>query len=451
MTKRKTVGWLVFATLMMLILVELPGVGARVCYMAGTKFYASGNYTAAATAFSGAVLLSQGSARGYVELGSTYLALKKYAYAEKAFLKARGKNDESCASCGLGMAYHGLGRNDDAETAFKRAISLDPSDVCAYYQSGKMYYNLGRYSEAIAAFKHALTLNPSFGTYEYLGNTYVYARDYEPGVDAYKKAIQLDSKDVGVHFQLGIAYDYLRRYEESIKEYKEALKLNPEHESAHYSLALAYVALHNKPAALQQYEMLRKIDSDRAAELIEHIGVSENRERGKEKLYFVPLNNFPAASLTRLVNACKQKTGIEVIVTQPVPLALSTIDKRRQQVIAEEAIALMKRRYPDLAANPNAIIIGLTDDDIYIRRRDSQFAFSYRMQGRFAVVSSARMDPLNLGGSANETLTEARLRKMVLKNIGALYYFFPLNHDPKSVLYEDVGGVEDLDKMGEDF
>ena len=111
----------------------------------------------------------------------------------------------------------------------------------------------------------------------------------------------------------------------------------------------------------------------------------------------------------------------------------------------------MKSRYANLAADPNAVVIGLTDEDMYIRGEKWQYAFSYRSGGRFAVVSSARMNPVNLGGEANDVLTESRMRKMVLKNIGVLFYFYPTNHDPKSVLYDGVAGVEDLDNMGEDF
>ena len=61
------------------------------------------------------------------------------------------------------------------------------------------------------------------------------------------------------------------------------------------------------------------------------------------------------------------------------------------------------------------------------------------------------MDPANLGGAANDLLTESRMRKMLLKNIGILYYHMPLNHDPKSLLFEDVDEVDDLDKMSDDF
>ena len=451
MTTRKTVGWLVFAALVVVIILQVPGIAASACYRAGSKFYAAGKYQAAATAFRGVVMIKPGFARGHIELGSSYLALKKYALAEKEFLKAKSIDDDSCAACGLGMTYDRLGRHDAAEKEFQRAMRLNPNDVCAYAQSGTMYYELGKYQQAIAAFKRAVELWPSYGSYMNLGNSYVYTRDYEPGIDAYKKAIQIDPKNVRAYFQLGVAYDYQQRYEEAIKVYNDVLKLDPDHESARYSLALAYLGANNKRGALEQYEIVRKTHPESAAELLEDIQVSENREKGKEKLYFVPLSDFSAAWLTKLANDCKQKTGIEVIVTQPVPFALTTVDKRRQQVIAEEAISLMRARYPDIASNPNAIVIGLTDEDLFIRREDDQYAFCYRMLGRFAVVSSARMDPVNFGGSANDLVTEARMRKMLLKNIGILYYRLPVNHDPKSLLYQDVDDVEDLDKMGDDF
>ena len=451
MTTRKTVGWLVFAALMLLLLIQVPRIGAEFCYVAGSKFSASGNYKAAAGAFRSAVLLDSNFARGYIELGTCYLALKRYDKAEKAFLKAKSINDESCASCGLGMTYYHLGRPEDAEREFKRAMSLNPADVCPYEQSAVMAYELGRYHDAIEGFKRVLTLREFFGTYEYLGNAYVFTRQYEAGVDAYKKAIELKPKEVYAHVQLAIAYDYLRQYENAAQAYKEAIKLDPKHEGAHYSLAVIYVSLHNKTAAREHYEILRKLNPNSAAELRDEIGSWEPRVRGKETLYFVPLNNFPAASLTRLVNYCKQKTGLNVIVKDPVPFTLATVDKRRQQVIAEEAIELIKVKYPSLVVDPNAVVIGLTDEDMYMRKEDWQYAFSYRTGARFAVISSARMNPVNVGGSPNDVLTEVRMRKMVLKNIGVLYYLFPTNYDPKSVLYDGVEGLEDLDKMGEDF
>jgi tetratricopeptide (TPR) repeat protein len=450
MTTRKRVGWLLFAVLLVLLVLQLPRVASAACFLGGVKFYSSGNYRAAANALEASVRLNPHFARAYVELGSSYRALKNYRKAEQAFLKARSIDDESCASCGLGMTYFELQRYDDAENAFKRSINLNPDDVCPHYQSGRMYYELGKYQEAITTFERVVRLQPSYGAFMYIGNAHVYAREFEASLAAYKQAIVLSPRNATAHRQLGIAYDYLTRYGEAVEEYKQAVLLDPEDATAHYDLARGYLELRNRPAALSEYELLRKLDAGTAAELLDD-SLWQGRVRGKEKLYLVPLGSFPPATLDKLVAHYKQKTGVEAIPMEPIPLALSTIDRRRKQVIAEEAIALMTRTYPKLAEDPNAIVIGLTADDIYAREKSWQFAFCYRLQGRFAVVSSARLDPLNLGESANEELLERRLRKIVLKNIGILYYWLPTNHNPQSVLYDEVNSVEDVDKMGENF
>jgi hypothetical protein len=61
------------------------------------------------------------------------------------------------------------------------------------------------------------------------------------------------------------------------------------------------------------------------------------------------------------------------------------------------------------------------------------------------------MDPINLGQPANDELLRTRLRKTTTKNIGILYYRKTQNDNPRSVLYSQVGGIEELDNMGEDF
>ena len=66
-------------------------------------------------------------------------------------------------------------------------------------------------------------------------------------------------------------------------------------------------------------------------------------------------------------------------------------------------------------------------------------------QGHLAVVSTAHLDDGLLGNKTQ------RLQKMVTKDIGILYFGLPQSDDPKSVLYKDVLGPIDLDRMSEDF
>jgi tetratricopeptide (TPR) repeat protein len=451
MTKRKKVGWLIFFILTAVLLLQLPRVFSQACYLVGLKFYSSRHYQAAATAFQGAVFFRPKFARGYIELGSSHLEMEENGLAEQAFLKASSIQDESCASCGLGTTYYRLGRYDEAEKAFRKAMSLNPDDICAYDQSGKMYYDLGKYQDAAAAFKREVALRPNFSVYLYLGNAHVYARQFASGVDAYSEAIRLNPVDPSAHFQLGVAYNYLERYEQAVEEYKKAIYLKPDYENAHYCLASVYVAMRNKPAALEQYEIVRKLNPERASQLFEESGLLQGRQAGKEKLYFIRIGNFSTAQLTKLLNYFKSKAGVRAISVPGVPVEVTALDTRRRQVIAEEVVALIKRRYPKLAEDPNAVVIGLIEQDMYIREKTWQFAFSYRTEGRFAIVSSARMNPVNLGEPANDDLLDHRVRKMVTKNVGLLYYLLPQNNNPKSVLYRNISGLEDLDNIGEDF
>jgi hypothetical protein len=167
-------------------------------------------------------------------------------------------------------------------------------------------------------------------------------------------------------------------------------------------------------------------------------------------LYFAPLGGFPTDSATALVAFYREKYGIEARVLDVAPIDARAWDQDRSQLVAEVLIASLKLAYPDVARNSRAVVIGLVADDLFIHDRpDWAWAFGLRAEGRFAVVSTARMGwPLGL--ASNEDAA-ARLRKMVSRDIGIMYFGLSTSDDTRSVLYHDVGGVDDLDRMGEDF
>jgi hypothetical protein len=161
--------------------------------------------------------------------------------------------------------------------------------------------------------------------------------------------------------------------------------------------------------------------------------------KGSGKVYFIPLGDFPSSTTEDLIAHYKNKYGLHVETLPNLPLKFSVVDTARQQLIAEALITLMKSAYPDLTNNPEAIMIGLTTEDMSIAQYSWQFTFSWRQEGKYAVVSNGRM---SLGAPLiSEEQVTARLRKMVTKNIGILYYRLPQSNDPRSVLYKNVGGI----------
>ena len=181
----------------------------------------------------------------------------------------------------------------------------------------------------------------------------------------------------------------------------------------------------------------------------EYVPVDKQKLKGSGTVYFVPLGDFPPDVVESLIPHYRDKYGLDIKTAPAVPLAAEAINPRRRQLIAEAAVDLMKQAHPELANDPKAILIGLTNVDMYIARYDWQFTFSWRGEGKYAVVSNARM---SLGSTVLPAeKVESRLRKMVTKNIGILYYRLPQSDDPRSVLYKNVGGISELDYMGEEF
>src|SRR5438128_9604133 len=134
-----------------------------------------------------------------------------------------------------------------------------------------------------------------------------------------------------------------------------------------------------------------------------------------------------------------------------MPLTGGEYNADRRQYVAESLTAAMEAHLPQLARDPNAVVIGITEEDMYIADLDWRFAFSYRNDRRFAVVSSARLVPLFNWIWPRSDVLEARTRKVVMKNVGLLVYGLPASDDPTSVLYRSINGLDDLDLVQERF
>lgn len=159
---------------------------------------------------------------------------------------------------------------------------------------------------------------------------------------------------------------------------------------------------------------------------------------------FAPVGDFPVVDAEALVAYYQDKYGIAIRILPSLTLPRRAYDTVRQQVVAEKVLDAVVATYRQ-AADPAAVVIALVDRDMYIASSTWKFAYGLRTKGHLAVVSTAHLDDGLLGDKTQ------RLRKMVTKDIGILYFGLPQSNDPKSVLYKDVLGPTDLDRMSEDF
>ena len=172
--------------------------------------------------------------------------------------------------------------------------------------------------------------------------------------------------------------------------------------------------------------------------------------KSEARIYIVPIGDVQGLGLDELPEFYRSRHGLSVQLLEPVPLGPRARNTARKQLIFGELIRVMHARYPHLAKDKAAFLIGITDEDMYIESLNWNFAYTaYNAPRRVGVVSSARFMPHPLAG--HETLLRARVRKMVSRTIGVIVFDLPPSDDPSSVMYRDLYGSASADLMSDSF
>jgi predicted Zn-dependent protease len=168
------------------------------------------------------------------------------------------------------------------------------------------------------------------------------------------------------------------------------------------------------------------------------------------RVYLVPIEDFPVDRATAIAEHFRAKFGVAIDVASAVKWPDGAYVERRRQMNS----ALILTRLESIYTTPDnpAVAIGLTTRDMFNPEVNWTYVFSYRRNTRVAVVSPARMDRGCMGlVQADDDRIMARLRKMVGKNIGIMYFGLEMSGDPASMLYRSIGGPQELDAMSELF
>jgi tetratricopeptide (TPR) repeat protein len=102
----------------------------------------------------------------------------------------------------------------------------------------KIYFRAGKYAECAGEYEKLIAKNPkSSDLYVRLGEAKVAGKDTKGGVEAFKKAKEIDPGDAVPSLSLALLYDNQGRHEEARKSYEDALKIRPDDPTALNNLA----------------------------------------------------------------------------------------------------------------------------------------------------------------------------------------------------------------------
>jgi adenylate cyclase len=172
---------------------------------------------------------------------------------EKAFelaQKAISVDDKFPASyMALASVYLMQGKHDDALAAANRAANIQPGDSDTIVWLGYYLQWVGRGEEAVTAVKKSIELNPMYlsGGYpvyvDFMGQTCFTAGLYEEAISNMKKAIELYGPSVHRYQFVIASYSMLGRMDEAKEHVQQLLKINPTFSLSSWNYGRLYEAL----------------------------------------------------------------------------------------------------------------------------------------------------------------------------------------------------------------
>jgi len=183
------------------------------------------------------------------------------------------------------------------------------------------------------------------------------------------------------------------------------------------------------------------------------VPASLEKLRGRGIIYLVPIGEISSATpLTEARERFQYKYRVSINLLQPIPLPDWAENQQRNQYAAEDLILAMQLAYPKIASDPDAILIGLTDADMYISSLEWHYAFSFRDEERFGVISTAH---LSEPGEDDEKPVSAevlskRLYKVLARDLGILHFRLQQANSYRSILAR-VDDPSELDEIGDDY
>jgi tetratricopeptide (TPR) repeat protein len=232
----------------------------------GIALQMKGEHNSAVASFRRAVELVPGQYDAHSNLAKALSSEGKFEEAIANFLKALESPalaNESDTSIALGNAVYNLGRLEEAEAAYRRAIKLDPGQQQAQSNLGVTLARQGKLEEAIAHFLKALespALANESSTSIALGNAFYSLGRLEEAEAAYRRAIKLDPGQQDAQSNLGVTLARQGKLEEAIYHFRLAIAASPDFAAAHNNLGDGLRAQGKVEEAIEAYEGALRAD-----------------------------------------------------------------------------------------------------------------------------------------------------------------------------------------------
>jgi tetratricopeptide (TPR) repeat protein len=257
---------------------RLAPADPRWSYLLGTVLQATGDFQAAEAQLGRALELKKSDPATLIRLGEVRLQLGKVEEARKAF-EAALVLQGAVAAAHFGLGRLALAQGDAAAAAghFEAALASQPGASELRSPLALAYRKLGRLDDAQAAlagygdgrvtFPDPLleqTAALSSGSRQYVaaGTTALREKRFNEAADAFRKALEIDSRDGTLWTNYGVALAGLRDLEGAERSYRKAIEVEPANARAHYNLGTLLAGRGAWREAIDHLESAVRLDPD---------------------------------------------------------------------------------------------------------------------------------------------------------------------------------------------
>ncbi len=178
----------------------------------------------------------------------------------------------------IGINYIESGNYEDAISAFRKSIKLNPANAETHFNLGRAYKRNRVEEKAKSEFSISFNIDPvvfnacvdKYGEvidYELkdpqqlsnLASAYAEKGMLDEAINAYKEAMETELEDARLHYSLGTVYSKKGMHDGAINEFKRAIELNHDMPEAHYNLGLVYYKQEKFEMAIDEYRLTLNI------------------------------------------------------------------------------------------------------------------------------------------------------------------------------------------------
>jgi tetratricopeptide (TPR) repeat protein len=209
----------------------------------------------------------RGQENSRIIFGDELLRMGRVEEANAQFQKALelAPNDME-AYWNIGYAFVRYGRLDEAISLYQKALQIRPDSAIACYNLGNALLQKGRVDEAIPQYQKAVQIKPDFAlAYSSLGNALMKRGRVDEAIPQYQKAVEIHPNDALACDNIGNALMQRGRVDEAITQYKKAAQIDPNFASTRVNLANALVQMGRMNEAIPQYQKALQLNPADAA------------------------------------------------------------------------------------------------------------------------------------------------------------------------------------------